>query len=291
MKKNVLIVFFFFCFAITAKAQFNTAIFTQKPHHASVSVKPLIKNQFTYGNFAPYHLEGRNEKNRKSQSNKNSNSNYDNNHDDKHVDKNHTEEKRKNPAIDSADMDSQKFEVQSSTLKNENLEVYGKEVKEVIYKRLPTLSEPVELQRVYMPLNTLRVTSPFGVRFHPIDHEYKMHNGIDLSARYEAVFTVLDGVVEEAGYTSANGNYLKIKHGDFETFYLHLDRFYYKAGDRVFAGNLIGISGNTGKSTAPHLHFSVRENGKFIDPIQFLNDLIITNNILIDYENRPFTRR
>ncbi|WP_164720333.1 M23 family metallopeptidase [Chryseobacterium gleum] len=54
-------------------------------------------------------------------------------------------------------------------------------------------------------------------------------------------------------------------------------------GDFVYAGDIIAISGNSGKSTAPHLHFSVKERGKYIDPVHFLNDLIKTNNAISDY--------
>ena len=66
------------------------------------------------------------------------------------------------------------------------------------------------------------------------------------------------------------GNFIKISHsGRFETSYLHLSEIYYKAGEYVNAGFIIGKSGNSGNSTGPHLHFAVKEYGKYINPIHF----------------------
>ena len=109
-----------------------------------------------------------------------------------------------------------------------------------------------------------------------------MHNGIDIRANYEAVFSVLDGIVVAAGWdTNGGGNYIKINHFDrFETAYLHLSETYYKVGDFVKAGFVIGKSGNSGHSTGPHLHFSVKEWGKYINPTNFLNDIIKVNNLI-----------
>lgn len=137
--------------------------------------------------------------------------------------------------------------------------------------------------KVSMPINgKLRVTSPFGVRTHPIYGGKKMHNGIDLGANYENVFAVLDGVVTEAGWDNkGGGNYIKVRHSDrFETSYLHLSEMYYRAGDSVKAGYIIGKSGNSGNSTGPHLHFAVKEFGQFINPVKFLNDLVFANNLM-----------
>ncbi|OCA69181.1 hypothetical protein BBI01_18120 [Chryseobacterium artocarpi] len=140
-----------------------------------------------------------------------------------------------------------------------------------------------ERQIVYMPLENMTVTSNFGTRFHPIDKVEKFHSGVDFRAKNNYVFAVLDGTVSEAGYSNAAGNYIKVRHGDFETIYLHLSKTFFSYGDIIYAGDIIAVTGNTGKSTAPHLHFSVKENGKYINPIRFLNDLIQTNNALADY--------
>lgn len=140
--------------------------------------------------------------------------------------------------------------------------------------------------KIFMPLESrITVTSSFGVRVHPIFGTRKMHNGTDLKANYEKVYSVLDGIVIEAGFDSGGGgNYIKIRHSDsFVTSYLHLSEIYYKAGQFVKAGYIIAKSGNSGNSTGAHLHFSVSENGNFINPIRFLNDLIKTNNLIATY--------
>ena len=135
----------------------------------------------------------------------------------------------------------------------------------------------------FMPLKSgLHITSPFGSRIHPIFGTRKSHNGIDLKAHYENVFSVMDGIVTASGWDpKGGGNYIKINHfGRFETAYLHLSEIYYKVGERVKAGFIIAKSGNTGNSTGPHLHFSVREFGQLINPTHFLNDLIKVNNLI-----------
>lgn len=141
------------------------------------------------------------------------------------------------------------------------------------------------LKKISMPINNLRITSNFGMRNHPIFGNYKMHNGVDFGASYEPVYSVLDGVVTQAGWDSkGGGNFIEIRHTNkYKTKYLHLNKMYYNVGDQVKAGYIIGQSGNTGNSTAPHLHFSVVENGKYVNPINFLNTLIKYNNIISKY--------
>ncbi len=143
--------------------------------------------------------------------------------------------------------------------------------------------------KMTMPLDrAITVTSPYGTRVHPISGMFRMHNGIDLKAYYENVYAVMDGMVTETGWDPhGGGHFIKVKHYNrFETAYLHLSEIYYKAGEFVIAGFVIAKSGNSGNSTGAHLHFAVRENGKYIDPIRFLNELIQANNWLAaDYHN------
>jgi len=138
------------------------------------------------------------------------------------------------------------------------------------------------VSKISMPLDKgIIVTSPFGWRTHPIFRTGKMHNGTDLKANYENVYTVLDGVVLESGNSRGGGNYIKIRHShSFVTSYLHLSEIYYEAGEYVKAGFIVARSGNSGNSTGPHLHFAVQENGKYINPIRFLNDIINANNLI-----------
>lgn len=154
-------------------------------------------------------------------------------------------------------------------------------------------TEPSYYSKIFMPLmNRIKVTSPYGIRFHPIFGKTKMHNGADLKANYESVHSVMDGMVTEAGWDPAGGgNYIKIRHSNsFVTSYLHLSEVYYKAGELVKAGYIIAKSGNSGSSTGAHLHFAVTENGNYINPIRFLNDLIKANNLIATYyANKQFT--
>lgn len=140
--------------------------------------------------------------------------------------------------------------------------------------------------KIMMPVkNALKLSSGFGNRFHPIFGGQKFHNGIDIKARYENVFAVMDGIITESGWDSkGGGNYIKVLHHNrFETAYLHLSEMYYKAGEFVKAGFIIGKSGNTGNSTGPHLHFSVKEFGRFINPLNFLNELIQAKQLIAQH--------
>jgi len=117
-----------------------------------------------------------------------------------------------------------------------------------------------------------RVTSGFSrSRFHPIDHVYKAHLGVDYGAPMgSSVVAVAQGVVESAGYSGAGGNMVHLKHpGGFETFYLHLSSFGagVRAGAHVAQGQLIGRVGMTGSATGPHLDYRLKRNGVFVNPV------------------------
>ncbi len=150
------------------------------------------------------------------------------------------------------------------------------------------VNEPREKKysKIVMPLNRgISITSPYGIRIHPIFGATKFHNGIDLAANYENVYSVLDGIVTETGWdNNGGGNYIKINHFNrFETAYLHLSEIYYRVGEFVKAGFIIAKSGNSGNSTGPHLHFSVKEFGQSINPSHFLNDLIKVNQLIANH--------
>ena len=158
------------------------------------------------------------------------------------------------------------------------------------FKMYDFVEEPKEfLSKIVMPVsNGIKITSSYGTRTHPIFGTKKMHNGIDIKANYENVYSVMDGIVTASGWDSkGGGNYIKIKHFNrFETTYLHLSEIYYRIGETVRAGFVIGKSGNSGNSTGPHLHFSVKEFGQNINPAHFLNDLIKVNNLIATYNEQ-----
>ena len=119
------------------------------------------------------------------------------------------------------------------------------------------------------PINGARLSSPFGMRKHPIDGYNKMHRGTDFAAPMGTpIMASGDGVVKKAGWCGGGGNCVKIKHNStYQTVYAHMSKFArgIKQGVRVKQGQIIGYVGSTGKSTGPHLHYEVIENGKKIN--------------------------
>lgn len=131
--------------------------------------------------------------------------------------------------------------------------------------------------KLYNPAPGRKVTSPFGMRKHPITGRWRMHNGTD----YGGVFDVLaaaDGIVVKRGAnmstTNGFGNSLTIDHGSgIRTLYAHgahASRF--NVGDRILKGEVVFRSGSTGASTGPHLHWEVLRNGTPVDPTPYLNN-------------------
>jgi murein DD-endopeptidase MepM/ murein hydrolase activator NlpD len=120
------------------------------------------------------------------------------------------------------------------------------------------------------PLEIARITSSYGQRFHPILKRKRQHNGVDYGAsRGTPFWSVADGVVTEARYSRTAGNMIVIRHiNGYETQYFHASRFAdgIRPGKRVRQRDVIGYVGNTGRSTAPHLHFGMKKRGNHVDP-------------------------
>lgn len=118
-----------------------------------------------------------------------------------------------------------------------------------------------------------RVTSGFGMRYHPVYRDYRRHTGIDIAmSSGSPIYAADGGRVVYVGYNGGYGMMIKINHGEnIETIYAHLSKYYVNVGDKVFKGEKIGLSGNTGTSTGPHLHFEVRKLGTPIDPKKYLS--------------------
>lgn len=113
------------------------------------------------------------------------------------------------------------------------------------------------------------ITCPYGYRNHPVTKKYKLHTGVDLrAATGTKVYAANGGTVTTSGSSSAWGNYIIINHGGgYTTLYAHLSRRNVSKGATVKQGEVIGLSGNTGYSTAPHLHFEINKNGSSYDPL------------------------
>ena len=119
------------------------------------------------------------------------------------------------------------------------------------------------------PINGARLSSPFGMRKHPIDGFNKMHRGTDFAAPMGTpIMASGDGVIKKAGWCGGGGNCVVIKHNStYQTVYAHMSKFAkgIRNGVRVRQGQTIGYVGSTGKSTGPHLHYEVIVNGKKIN--------------------------
>ncbi len=122
------------------------------------------------------------------------------------------------------------------------------------------------------------VGSGYGMRFHPILHYWRMHDGDDIGgACGQPIWAAQSGVVVKAemGYNGGSGNNVRIDHGDIngvdvQTGYLHMSRYVVSVGQHVNQGDVVGYVGDTGLSTACHLHFSAYKNGSGTDPMEFI---------------------
>jgi len=135
---------------------------------------------------------------------------------------------------------------------------------------LPNAKVPIVNPTWRMPVRG-RLTSRFGYRRHPLYRYRQFHSGIDIRARYTSVYAARSGTVLFAGKLGTYGNAVIIRHpSGFKTLYAHLSRVLVRAGTRVKGGRRIAISGNTGMSTGPHLHFEIIKNGKPINPLRYV---------------------
>ena len=124
------------------------------------------------------------------------------------------------------------------------------------------------------PLKNVKVTGNFGYRTHPVTKKKHFHRGIDLKAKYNRkVYATADGVVKhvQSRNVGKSGRAIRILHNfGFETVYAHLNKTKVKIGDIVKKGQYIGLSGNSGRSTGPHLHYEVSYAGKALNPRDYI---------------------
>jgi murein DD-endopeptidase MepM/ murein hydrolase activator NlpD len=116
------------------------------------------------------------------------------------------------------------------------------------------------------------ITSRFGGRLDPINGEPAFHSGVDIRNNSGTkIVAPADGVVVANGYDNGHGNFLTLDHGNrFQTSYLHLQKDFVNPGDTVARGQVIGLVGNSGRSTGSHLHYEVKYRDKLIDPVKFI---------------------
>ena len=126
---------------------------------------------------------------------------------------------------------------------------------------------------VSYPLEQIHVTSPYGKRKDPFTGKASHHCGIDLKARNEEVKAMFDGYVESIGQDSRSGRFIVLRHGNYLISYCHLSQVSARVGEELLAGDVVGITGNTGRSTGEHLHITCRLNGERIDPYTVLLEI------------------
>jgi len=125
-----------------------------------------------------------------------------------------------------------------------------------------------------MPLKNIKLTSGFGNRKAPIKGASTNHNGIDLAASVNTpVYSPMDGIIEKIYYNDKGGKQLIIRHSDgSRSGFAHLNDYEVSIGDRVTKGQRVALSGNTGNSSGPHLHFTFRNSdGELVDPYDYFN--------------------
>ena len=123
------------------------------------------------------------------------------------------------------------------------------------------------------PVSGWRLSSPFGMRKHPVLGYSRMHNGIDMAcAQGTPIYATRAGKVTRASYQAGGaGNYVSINHLDgFASIYMHMTHYVVSAGQTVSQGQLIGYVGSTGISTGPHLHFGISYAGTYVNPLAYI---------------------
>jgi len=156
--------------------------------------------------------------------------------------------------------------------------------KQVMLKAIPSI-QPISNR------DLTRIASGFGLRMHPIYKILKMHKGMDFTAPVGTeIYSTGDGIVEKIGWTGGYGKTILINHGyGYKTRYAHCSKYNCRRGQKVKRGDLIGYVGNTGQSTAPHLHYEVFKNKRQINPVNFFfNDLSAEEyDKVIEISSRP----
>lgn len=155
------------------------------------------------------------------------------------------------------------------------------------YNKIP-LKYDINFNDMYFPLKKTYVTSNYGYR----NQFNRQHQGIDLKAMVgDTVYASFNGKVRISQYNKGGyGNYIVIRHfGGLETLYAHLSKSFVKKNDDVKAGEPIGLSGNTGRSTGPHLHFEIRFCGIALNPAKiadFENNVVLAQNYTFEKRRR-----
>lgn len=168
-------------------------------------------------------------------------------------------------------------------------EVFRYELKEGDFSYFGRDGQSARKSFLKSPLKFAHVTSRFGSRYHPVLHYVKQHRGVDYGTPIGTpVWAVADGTVRAAGNYGPNGNMVCLKHKNgWESCYCHLSKFGagIHVGARVNQKQVIAYSGNTGRTTGPHVHFALKRNGQFVNPLNqhFPRAEPVPANLLADF--------
>ena len=128
-----------------------------------------------------------------------------------------------------------------------------------------------ERMSVCLPLDFISINSAYGLRRDPVSKCEKFHDGIDLKCNMQHVYSMLPGKVVKVVYSKKGyGNHVILDYGHIQCLYGHLAAITVRQGDEVYAGTIVGISGNTGKTTGPHLHIKIMSGKKSLNPAPFV---------------------
>lgn len=127
---------------------------------------------------------------------------------------------------------------------------------------------------ISLPLDHLTLTSSYGWRIHPVTGKPDFHRGVDLAARNDPVYSIMDGTVSSTGTDPILGIFIRVDHGDIRSIYGHLSLALVQNGQPVLAGQPIGVTGSTGRATGEHLHFSIKSGHRYIHPLLFIKALM-----------------
>tara|TARA_Y100000768_G_scaffold387342_1_gene378320 strand:- start:839 stop:1747 length:909 start_codon:yes stop_codon:yes gene_type:complete len=152
--------------------------------------------------------------------------------------------------------------------RNVNLEI---ESYEAIYDKVKKDINRISKIPSIRPVKEGYLNSSFGYRKDPIDNVTRFHQGQDITVKSGTpIYSPADGVVKRAYYAGGFGNHIKLDHGNgYTTLFAHLSKIKVKHGQKVSRGEVIGLTGNTGRSTAPHLHYEIHHYGESKNPLDY----------------------
>lgn len=151
-----------------------------------------------------------------------------------------------------------------------------KEFRRIVDSMQLTIEELCDYPVIFPIKKPLRISSGFGMRYHPIYKKRKFHTGIDIpKTKGTPVYATGNGIVVRKGYCSGYGNYIEIEHvSGFRSFYAHLSKTIVSIGDTVSVATQIACVGNSGVSTGSHLHYEIRKGKRYLNPAEWCYCLI-----------------